>query len=50
MGVFGPSKCGLVSRVPDEEESELMAALSFLLEPSLAVGSNRTGLGETSKG
>ena len=30
MGVFGPSKYGLVPRVPDEEESELMATLPFL--------------------
>ena len=31
MGVFGPSvQYGLVPRVPDEEESELMAMLSFL--------------------
>ena len=54
MGVFGPSKYGLVPRVPDEEESELMTVLSFLafygLEPSLAVGSTRAGHGEMSKG
>ena len=29
MGVFGPSKYGLVLRVPDEEESELIVMLSF---------------------
>ena len=36
---------------PDEEESELMAILSFFgLEPSLAMGSTNAGQGEMSKG
>ena len=49
--VFRPSKYGLVPRVPDEEESELMAVQSFFgLEPPLAVGRTRAGQGEMSKG